>query len=314
MEVQQKSDKLMKKSSTAFLTTVFPSCEKYLDEFLNALEKQNDKDFDVIVINDEFDNLEKYTKNYPSLNIIEVLSSKTPVQNRIKGLNFIQAEKYEYLFFGDSDDYFQNNRISVSKNLLQKNDIVVNDLVLFNETFQSNNIFNDIQFSKEDLIHENIFGLSNTAIKTNILNEIDLNPKSDIIAYDWYLFSLLVFKATKFEFTSKTKSFYRQYELNTIGLSFKLDEKSLEKSVQIKNLHLRALKKYYLENNKPKYYTIFENELNKLEELKVFLKTKKNKNNYIAVVNKNINEIFKAWYSQLISLEKYNSLNENRNK
>ena len=42
----------MKKSSTAFLTTVFPSCKQYLDDFFKSLSNQTDSDFDVIVIND----------------------------------------------------------------------------------------------------------------------------------------------------------------------------------------------------------------------------------------------------------------------
>lgn len=304
----------MKKSSTAFFTTIFPSCEVYLDDFFISLENQTDTDFDLIIINDGFDDLDSYAKKYTRLNIIEVKSNETPIQNRINGIQFIIAQGYENLFFGDSDDYFAKNRLSVSKGLLEKYEIIVNDLTLFNTTKKTENIFKNIKFSKNDLISENIFGLSNTAIKTRILKNINLKPTGEVIAYDWYLFSLLIFQGFSFKLSYETCSFYRQYDSNTLGISFTLDDKSLDNLVRIKKMHLIALKKYYSSINKNEYYTIFENELNAHIALEVFLESNKNKTDYLSVLNKNIENIFRGWFSQLISLKKYKILNESTNK
>ena len=301
----------MKKSSTAFLTTVFPSCKQYLDDFFKSLSNQTDSDFDVIVINDCLEDFIFFIKKYKKLNIIEIKSSKSPIQNRIKGLNHILDDNYSNLIFGDSDDYFSENRVSVSKEILTKNDIAVNDLVLFDEKFKTESIFKDIKFLKHDLVHRNIFGLSNTAIRTKILKNLSLEPEVEIVAYDWYLFSLLVFNDFSFKFSSETNSFYRQYSSNTLGISFKLDENSLQNLVRIKKMHLLALKEYYSRINRSKYYAIFKDELKALLELEVSLLANETKIDYLSVVNKNITKIFNGWFSQLINLKQYKELHEN---
>jgi hypothetical protein len=301
----------MKKSSTAFLTTVFPSCKDYLDDFFKSLSNQIDSDFDVIVVNNCLEDFIFFIKKYKKLNIIEIKSNESPIQNRIKGLNYILDGNYSNLIFGDSDDYFSENRVSVSKEILTKNDIAVNDLVLFDEKFKIESIFKDIKFQKHDLIHRNIFGLSNTAIRTKILKNLSLEPEVEIVTYDWYLFSVLVFNNFSFKFSSETNSFYRQYASNTLGISFKLDENSLQNLVRIKKMHLIALKRYYSRINRSKYYTIFKDELNAILELEVFLLDNENTIDYLFVVNKNITKIFKGWFSQLISLKEYKELHEN---
>ncbi|MFT4644264.1 MAG: glycosyltransferase involved in cell wall biosynthesis [Planctomycetota bacterium] len=301
----------MKKSSTGFLTTVFPSCKNYLDDFFKSLTKQTDSDFDVIVINDSLQNFIFFIEKYKELNIIEIKSNESPIQNRIKGLNYIIDNNYSNLIFGDSDDYFSENRVCVTKKILIKNDIVVNDLVLFNKNFEIKNIYKNIKFSKNDLVHSNIFGLSNTAIRTKILKNLTLEPEVEIVAYDWYLFSLLVFNDFSFKISQQAISFYRQYDSNTLGMSFEINEGSLQDLIRIKKMHLLALKKYYQRLNRSKLYTIFDNELKDLLELEISLKVNIKKYDYISFVNKNIDKIFCGWFSQLISLKKYKSLYEN---
>lgn len=303
----------MKKSSTAFLTTVFPSCENYLDEFLESLASQTDLDFDLIIINDGFKNLTNFTKRFTTLNTIEVISNNSPIQNRIIGLNYVLENNYQQLIFGDSDDYFAENRVAISKEYLSKNDIVVNDLTLFSQQEKTPKIFKNITFSKEDLVKKNMFGLSNTAIRTAILKDVNLNPQTKIIAYDWYMFSLLVFKGFTFKFTAKTISFYRQYHLNTLGISHELDKKNLQNLLLAKKLHLKELKKHYSEIDKSEYSLIFENELKIHLELEAFLEQDKQKIAYLLLVNKHIESLFSGWFSQLISLKKYNTLNESTN-
>lgn len=303
----------MKNSPTAFLTTVFPLCENYLDDFFKSLVSQTDNDFDLIIVNDGFKKLPFFIAKYTALNIIEVISNNTPIQNRIAGLNYVLEKKYENLIFGDSDDYFAENRVEVSKSLLLNNDIVVNELILFNELNRTDSIFKDIKFSTQDLVEKNIFGLSNTAIKTTAIRDINLEPITDVVAYDWYLFSLLVFKGFTFKFTSETYSYYRQYELNTLGISFKLNEKNLYNLIRVKKMHLQALKKHYIEINNRKYYLIFEKEQKTLQELEGFLEKQEDTRDYLFIVNKHIDQLFSGWFSQLISIKKYKSLYESTN-
>ena len=99
----------MKKSNTVLLTTIFPLCFKYFDEFLNSLLAQTDKNFDLLVVNDGVENFEDQIEKYPEINIIEVVSESSIVENRKVGIKAVLKLNYEYLLFGDSDDYFDNN-------------------------------------------------------------------------------------------------------------------------------------------------------------------------------------------------------------
>jgi len=235
----------------AFFTTIFPMEERYLFEFLESLEKQSYKQFDLIVVNDGYKNFEQIKQKF-NLNIIELNYSNTPAKNREYGINYIIKNGYDILILGDSDDYFSNNRVEVILNYLDKNDIVINDLTLFNNQFMIDNYLSnrlrDGEIIKLDFIKDkNIFGFSNSAIKLDKLKKIEF-PK-DIIAVDWYFFDMLLKDNYKAIFTNKTTTFYRQYEENLIGL-INID---IEKIKKVKLLHYKYTNSYYydkiMENN-----------------------------------------------------------------
>lgn len=209
----------------AFLTTVFPENEKFLKPFFNSLSAQTYKNFDLVIVNDNFKNLDFYKKLYSNLNFIIVNSSNTPAKNREVGINFCIDHNYEVLVFGDSDDYFKDNRIEKLLEFLIKADVVVNDLSLcddngvYEKNYLSNRLKNldviDLKFIKD----KNVFGMTNTAIKLKNIEKVSFNRK--IMAIDWYFFSSILKKGLIAIFTNETESFYRQHKNNISGLSIK---------------------------------------------------------------------------------------------
>lgn len=207
----------------AFLTTIFPMKEQYLHDFFTSLKQQTYKDFDVIIVNDGYLDFEKIKIAYgQTLSIIELLSTNTPAKNREFGINYCIDNKYDILIFGDSDDFFEANRVEKSLQLLEEYDVVVNDLSLFDENgvyetaYFSNRLENLTQINFDFIRDKNIFGMTNTAIKLKAVSRVVFNNK--IIAVDWYFFKILLKQGLKAIFTNETMSFYRQYENNTIGL------------------------------------------------------------------------------------------------
>ena len=212
-------------NKVAFLTIVFPENEEFLKPFFNSLSAQTFKNFDLVIVNDNFKNLNFYTNLYSNLNIINVNSSNTPAKNREVGINYCLEKNYDILVFGDSDDYFKDNRIEKLLEFLIKADVVVNDLSLFDDNgiyeknYLSNRLKNldtiDFEFIKD----KNIFGMSNTAIILKGIDKVSFNK--EIIAVDWYFFKRILKKGCKAIFTNETESFYRQHKNNTAGLSVK---------------------------------------------------------------------------------------------
>ena len=214
----------MQSNKISFLTTIFPMNRQYLFDFFNSLINQTYKKFDVIVVNDGYKDFEKIKTIYAqNLNIIELKYSSTPAKNREYGINYCIDNKYDILIFGDSDDYFKNNRIEKSLEILNDADIAVNDLSLFNENgvyeekYLSHRLNNLDVVNFEFITNKNIFGMSNTAVKLKNISKVTFDNK--IIAVDWYFFKILLKQGLKAIFTNETVSFYRQHENNIVGLS-----------------------------------------------------------------------------------------------
>ena len=196
--------------------------ERFLIDFFGSLSTQTNEKFDVVVVNDGYRGFDKIKERYYELNIIELSCLKTPAKNREFGINFCKDEEYEYLIFGDSDDYFSDNRIELSLSALINNDIVANDVSLFDDSgiyeamYMSNRLEDNSEISYEYIQNKNIFGLSNTAVKLDILEEVVFDE--DLVAVDWYLYKELLKKRCSALFINKAIPYYRQYKDNTVGL------------------------------------------------------------------------------------------------
>lgn len=247
----------------AFLTTIFPMERKYLLDFLNSLQNQTFKNFDLIIVNDGYDDLAELLVSYKNIKTIVLAYNGTPAKNREFGINYCLEQKYDILIFGDSDDYFENNRVEKSIEFLKDNDIVVNDLSLFDESeiyedkYISNRVKNRSKIDLEFIKNKNVFGLSNTALKLKDIDKIEL--PSDLVAVDWYFFTLLLLKNKVAIFTNETVTYYRQHAENLVGLK-KLDIQSYKRGIKVKKKHFQCLNHIT---------DIFNEELNRISEIEL---------------------------------------------
>ena len=207
----------------AFFSTIFLENKKYIPGFFNSLVDQTYSLFDVVIVNDGYDEQEQLIEQYSSLNIVILEAGKNPIENREKGINYCIEQGYDILIFGDSDDYFSRNRVEKSIELLSKYSIVVNDLNLFDGSgvyecnYISNRLTNYTEINYDFIENKNIFGLSNTALNINILGLVKFNK--EIIALDWVLYKNLLKNGNTAIFTNETTTYYRQYDKNLLGLN-----------------------------------------------------------------------------------------------
>ncbi len=232
---------------TAFLTTIFPMKDDYLHAFLESLNHQSYKTFDLIVLNDGYENFENCVRGYANLNIVELNCSGTPAENRAQGIEYVKTHQYDFLIFGDSDDYFDSDRVEISVELLADSDIVVNDLSLFDDKnglykqrYITSRVKDGAEIALDFIKDKNIFGLSNTAVKVSALNDVQLNK--NLIAVDWYLFSVLLWHNRTAVFTNQVVTYYRQYSENTVGLGVRTKQ-SFCRGIEVKCLHYELMSK-----------------------------------------------------------------------
>ncbi len=230
----------------ALFTTIYPMRKDFLIQFFDSLVAQSYKDFDIIVVNDGCEVFRDIKNQYKQLNIIELEYSNSIAKNREYGINHCIENKYDILIFGDSDDYFESNRVEKSVEILHDSDIVVNDVSLFgegiaaSEKYFSNRIQNNQLIDLEFVLDKNIFGLSNTAISLKSMSKVEI--PEDLIAVDWFVFGVLLYAKKTARFTNETVTYYRQYDKNLVGLKT-LTEDSYKKGRRVKEIHYQNMMK-----------------------------------------------------------------------
>jgi len=301
----------MKKSNTAFLTTIFPVSKPFLKDFFNSLQKQSFKNFDIIVINDGITDFYKIKNLYPELNIIEYHTDFSPPKNREFGIKKTIELEYENIILGDSDDYFDENRVAVILELLNKNNIVINDIHLFNEKETKKNFFSKFvqnqEYNINDFITATFAGFSNTAIKTSLLKKNDMFFFDELIAVDWYFLTTLLLQnsAEKVFFTNETGTYYRQHKQNTIGINETVNFDKIKFGLKIKTIHYDAIIKFCKINHINNFLSIFECRKKEMQLLKKKIKNKVFFDKYITVIKNNFDDIFKGWWSEIIPIKKF---------
>jgi len=295
----------MTTSNTILVGCIYPGVEPFLSDFFESIKSQTTQDYDLLIISDNLE-LKDDQKLPPNTKLIQLKQNITPAQIRLKAIECCKENKYQYIIFTDVDDFFSANRVELSKIDLQNYDFVFNeiDLVDINGHSIRANVLKGInirnQYNKvNEIIDKNLFGLSNTAVSLNALNELTI-PK-EIIAVDWWIFTMLLLNKQSGKFIEKAKTFYRQTNNNTVGMWKPLDERRLYKGITVKTIHYKNVYQYCKEKDL-KETVLFKQKLEQMHRLNKEIRNKFFRKKYINIVNKNMNDIYKGWWSEIIPL------------
>jgi hypothetical protein len=271
----------------AFGTVIFPKVLKFFPEFIQSLCNQTDKNFHLFLVNDGC-NIEDI--HITGLEYSILAPGKTIIKNREILIKEAFNQKYEWIIFGDSDDYFDINRVEIIREFTKDYDLISNEIVSFAGLKVYEPQFLKVlgDFSEIDLTFirdKNLFGLSNVACRTKFL--INVIIPSNIIADDWYLFTKAIQSGAKACFTAQTNTYYRQWEENIIGVD-KRTTNQIKTGVKAKYFHFKNML-----NSDP----WFESEIvwlqslyNQIEDISF--------NNYIQKVRKR-KEDFTFWWESI---------------
>lgn len=159
-----------------------------------------------------------------------------------------QLTESEYFIFTDCDDTLDRKRVKESVLLLEKFDIVVNDLCVANKemkvtfpNYLSYRFYDGQILVENDLIDSNMMGLSNTSCSRKVLQVVDYLKQFDVVAFDWLFWSTSLLLKHTAVFTNKTSTKYRVYDNNIAGLPQKLDIKSINFGLNVKRMHYEAM-------------------------------------------------------------------------
>jgi glycosyltransferase involved in cell wall biosynthesis len=284
-------------SDICLLGVTYPGLAPFIDDYLDSLSNQTFTDFTILLANDGFKQLSHFLKKHSLKARVRVIEMNgTPTSIRTNLLVEAQNTEANYFIFSDCDDALQENRVEESRSLMERYDIVVNDLCVTDENL---NITFPNYFSKRiddrkelemlDLIDLNFMGLTNTSCSRKVLQVSRFISNYDVIAFDWLYWSLALSLNYSAVFTCRTSTKYRTYNKNIAGLPQNVNQDSVEFGLRVKRLHYKALSRIDSSNE------VFSKRLLQVEEMINY----KNKQYIYENMIENMNKYYPLWWENI---------------
>ena len=253
-----------------------PFSLRYLEKYLNSLQKQNFRGFDLFLFSHNIQKskinnfIDKYSKH---LNLeYNHLDDKLSIsKSREEGLSLIKEKQYDFCIFTDTDDFYHPNFVKSFAEIFVDDEckIAFTDISVYfpngeilNNYFQEYNIPDEIDINY--LIDKNCIGLGHSGIRLDILDKNMPEFPDDIKAVDWWLYStLMITNNCKAHFIKNSVFYYRQHPDNIAGFGALNKEKVL-RGLKIKTLHYKNMMK--IDSKFNKYYQIFNEISTKLHD------------------------------------------------
>lgn len=289
------------------MVAVFPNVEEFLGDYFSSVNNQTYEDFTVLVLNDKLNR--SFLKNISDkYHILDVPDGLNPAQIRLLGMKYARENDYQNLIFSDADDFFSNNRVELSVDGLHENDFVFNEIIpvdrrgrLIPANFSP--YTEKIQFTYKRILDYNLLGMGNTGVRTDLTR--DFYIPEDIIAVDWWLFTVLLLTGAQGKFVDGATTFYRQTDENIVGMKKPLDKERLLLGIHVKATHYRNLLSFCKKHGFDFAVNDYSRKNEEMKELTNVVSDKEFQKRYINVVNANLDEIYKGWWSEILSISQW---------
>jgi len=205
----------------ALYTTMYPAAERFLSSWYQSVVAQTDRDFDLYIGADQLGPREVFSAVGNEFQAVWVTapSGSTPTAVRQAGIDQIlaSANKYHGIVFVDCDDVMHPTRVESARIQLQNSDVAACALEIVKEDGQSTgSFFGPVSPAAipQMLARVNVFGMSNTVYRTDILRAIPPSPPQGRLM-DWFIATAGWVRGARFSFDNRPRMKYRQYGSNT---------------------------------------------------------------------------------------------------
>ena len=207
----------MKAERLAVYTTWYPGVEKYLAEWHRSLATQTDLNFDVWIGVDSLDP-QREVEAFGGLqkaHWVLAEAGDTPARVRERAVSRL-VDDYPATVFVDSDDVMLPGRIAQARAALASHDVAACALRVVDEDGSDVGVV----FGRSEegdwgefLPYHNVFGLSNSAYRSDLLKKL-LPLPADCILIDWLLATRAWASGARLFFDREPGMAYRQYGAN----------------------------------------------------------------------------------------------------
>lgn len=236
---------------TCFATVIYKQAKPYLQDLINSVDNQSDKDFDLLIINDNYttDELKELPLKAASISgkthVVDLQDRHLSIAGtRIEMLRVAKAMGYDLIIMGDADDTFSADRVAQCKRAaeLDKQSVFFYNKLVTDKDVQVFKTIPNTVDSVKQISQVNFLGMSTSAINLNKLSEdfIASLSEGDCPVFDWYLFSRILMDVGRGSLVDNAATIYRIYDNNEVGLS-----RDIKKEYDVKLVHYTNLAKRY---------------------------------------------------------------------
>jgi hypothetical protein len=209
-------------NSLALYTTVYPAAEEFLSAWYTSVCGQTDCGFDLWIGTDEIEPSRVFHaigREFQAYWVAPLAHSTTPAGVRQTAINAIldSPNKYEGIVFVDCDDMMFPSRVESARTQIENVDVAGCAMEIVNQDGRSQGLVFQLGSSAtmpSILTRTNVFGMSNTAYRTEMLRKIpSTDPHCRLM--DWFIVTAAWIRGARFEFNNTPLMQYRQYEHNT---------------------------------------------------------------------------------------------------
>jgi len=209
----------MENNRIALFTTIYPEGMSYFSAWHDSVVQQTNNDFDVWVGCDRISKNDVANRIGDDLSTtwVESKQGESSISLRERAIKKIIGT-YPAVIFVDSDDILEKTRVTAAVTSLKNSDVYGCAMKFIDRNGTQIKPRSQFQPYKKwavstDLPKTNIFGLSNTAYRTDLLDKC-LPFRSDCILLDWFIATKAWFHDARFVFDPIPQMLYRQHPNN----------------------------------------------------------------------------------------------------
>ena len=175
-----------------------------------------------------------------NLNVFAFNATGSPADIRVAMLKIALDRSSDIIVFADADDSLYSRAFDLHTEALQSADISFSDMDIIDQNGQCDGrtFFQGARIPRRlcnmsPLVHRNFLGLTNTAIRRQVLANLDITSTPHVTAFDWWMFTSLLIQGAKAQKTTKSVTRYRHHPHATLGAFPDTARKSVAKRCSI---------------------------------------------------------------------------------
>jgi len=268
-------------------TTVYPGVEKYLPAWYESVLAQTDRNFDIWIGIDQLsiNDVVKAIGADPSATWVLAAKGDSPARIREKAIQRM-VSRYPAVIFADSDDVLEPMRVEAARAALRDYDVVGCAMQVISECGEDQGVI----FRPPDgvnlatlLLRNNVFGLSNTAYRSEILRKCLPLPATCTLV-DWFLITRAWLSKARLYFDFTPRMFYRQYPFNIARILPPFTPNQVRFATE-KVLEHYSLILHNVPDLQPEQRIKFEAARNYVEEFRLSMESPRVMHRYVSALN-----------------------------